>query len=63
MTEKAVGYWLQAGRRSHERCANVEAISHLSSGLELLRKLDESAARDAQELELLGLLGTACIAA
>jgi len=63
LTEKAVGYWLQGGRRSHERCANVEAISHLSTGLELLRKLDESSARDAQELELLGLLGTAYIAA
>jgi tetratricopeptide (TPR) repeat protein len=61
--EKAVGYWLRAGRRSHERFANVEAISHLSKGLELLRELDESPARDARELELLGPLGTAYIAA
>jgi predicted ATPase len=61
--EKAVSYWLRAGLRSHERFANVEAISHLTKGLELLRSLEESAARDARELELLGPLGTAYIAA
>ncbi|MDR3401088.1 MAG: SpoIIE family protein phosphatase [Chthoniobacter sp.] len=61
--EKAVGYWLQAGRRSHDRFANVEAIGHLTKGLELLATQDESAERDARELELLGPLGTAYIAA
>lgn|GEM_PF-4401803 len=61
--EKAVGYWLQAGRRSHERFANVEAITHLKKGLELLQTLGESAARDVREVELLGPLGTAYIAA
>ena len=61
--EKAVGYWLAAGRRSQDRFANVEAISHLTKGLELLGKLDESPTRDARELELLGPLGTAYIAA
>jgi serine phosphatase RsbU (regulator of sigma subunit) len=63
LTEKAVGYWLEAGRRSHDRFANVEAISHLTRGLDLLRELDESSARDVRELELLGPLGTAYIAA
>ena len=62
MLERAAGYWLRAGRRSHERFAHVEAISHLNRGLELLRSLDESAARDARELEVLGPLGTAYIA-
>ncbi|MEP6672942.1 MAG: AAA family ATPase, partial [Chthoniobacter sp.] len=61
--EKAVGYWLQAGRRSHDRFANVEAIGHLTKGLELLEAQEESPARDARELELLGPLGTAYIAA
>ncbi|MEI9898635.1 MAG: SpoIIE family protein phosphatase [Chthoniobacter sp.] len=61
--EKAVGYWLQAGRRSHDRFANVEAISHLTKGLDLLQTQEESPARDARELELLGPLGTAYIAA
>lgn len=63
LVEKAVGYWLQAGRRSHAKFANVEAISLLNRGLEMLRTLDESAARYARELELLGPLGTAYIAA
>jgi predicted ATPase len=63
LVEKAVEFWLRAGRRSQERFANVEAISHLGRGLELLRTLDESAANDARELELLGPLGTAYIAA
>jgi predicted ATPase len=63
LMEKAVEYWLEAGRQSHDRFANVEAISHLARGLELLQTLDESPARDARELEFLGPLGTAYIAA
>jgi predicted ATPase len=63
LIDKAVSYWLRAGRRSQEHFANVEAISHLKRGLEMLLTLDESAARDARELELLGPLGTAYIAA
>ncbi len=62
LMEKALGYWLRAGQRSIARFANVEAISHLRRGLEMLQTLDESAARDARELELLGPLGTAYIA-
>ncbi len=62
-TEKAIGYWLKAGLRSRERSAEIEAISHLKRGLELNETLDESAQRDARELELLGPLGTAYIAA
>ena len=37
LTQKAVGYWLQAGLRSKERSADVEAIGHLTKGLALLR--------------------------
>ena len=62
LMEKAAGYWLEAGRRSHDRFANVEAINHLTKGLESLRTLDESPERHARELELLGPLGTAYIA-
>ncbi|MEZ0256725.1 MAG: SpoIIE family protein phosphatase [Chthoniobacter sp.] len=61
--QKAVQYWLEAGRRSHDRFANVEAISHLKRGLELLQLLDDSPTRDALELDLLGPLGTSYIAA
>ena len=32
LTEKAIGYWLQAGRLAAARSANVEAIAHLRAG-------------------------------
>ena len=63
LPEKAVGYWLKAGLRSQERCANVEAVGHLTRGLELLGTLHESPERDALELEFLNPLGTVYIAA
>src|SRR5262249_26433485 len=59
LTEQAISYWLKAGVRSLERSANVEAIGHLTTGLALLGKLEESPDRDAQELQLLNPLGTA----
>jgi serine/threonine protein kinase/predicted ATPase len=59
LTEQAVGLWLKAGLRSRERSAEVEAIGHLTTGLELLGRLEESPARDARELEFLNALGTA----
>src|SRR5262249_44131020 len=63
LTEKAIGYLLAAGLRFRERSAEIEAINHLLQGLELLKTLEESPARDARELELLTALGTAYIAA
>jgi urea ABC transporter urea binding protein len=63
LTEKAVGYWLRAGLRARARFADVEAVGHLTRGLALLATLPESPERDARELEFLGPLGTAYIAA
>jgi class 3 adenylate cyclase/predicted ATPase/predicted Ser/Thr protein kinase len=63
LPEKAIPYWLQAGLRSRERSAEVEAIGQLTRGLALIKGLAESPGRDARELELLGPLGTAYIAA
>jgi predicted ATPase len=62
LTEQAVSYWLKAGVRSRERSANVEAIGHLTTGLALLGKLEESPDRDAQELHFLNALGAAYVA-
>jgi len=61
--EKAIRYWLQAGLKSRERSAEMEAISHLTRGLALIQELPESPERDALELQLLSPLGTAYIAA
>jgi class 3 adenylate cyclase/predicted ATPase len=63
LVEPAARYWLQAGLRARERVAEVEAMEHLAKGLALLRTLAESPARDALELQFLGPLGTATIAA
>ncbi len=63
LTEKAIGYWLQAGQRSRERSAVREAISHLTKGLALLDTLEESRQRDDWELQFLTTLGPAYIAA
>ena len=60
--EKAVRYCLKAGSRSRDRFAHVEAINHLTKGLNLLETLEPSLERDTRELELLGPLGTAYIA-
>jgi predicted ATPase len=62
LTEQAIGYWLEAGLRSRERSAEIEAISHLTRGHALVQTLGDSPERDARELELLTPLGTAYIA-
>ena len=50
LIEQAIPYWQQAGRRAIERSANVEAISHLTKGLELLKALPDTPERTQQEL-------------
>jgi predicted ATPase/energy-coupling factor transporter ATP-binding protein EcfA2 len=62
LIQKAAGYCLKAGLRSRGRFANVEAVSHLHKGLQLLETLNASPDRDARELEFLAPLGTAYIA-
>ena len=51
--EQAVGYWLRAGKHACERSAHVEAISHFTTGIELLITLPETPERTEQELSLL----------
>ena len=62
LPDTAIRYGIEAGKRATQRSANVEAISHLSKGLEDLSRLPESRARDRQELELQTAIGTALIA-
>jgi predicted ATPase/class 3 adenylate cyclase len=61
-TERAVAYWLKAGERAAGRSANLEAISHLTKGLEALAVLPESTERDRRELALRLAIGTPLIA-
>jgi predicted ATPase len=59
---QAIPYWQQAGRRVLERSAHVEAISHLTKGLEVLKTLPDTPERTQQELDLQTLLGSALMA-
>jgi predicted ATPase/DNA-binding winged helix-turn-helix (wHTH) protein len=49
----AVPYWQRAGERASQGSAYVEAASHLTRGLELLRTLPDTPARAQSELRLL----------
>jgi predicted ATPase len=62
LPEQAVGYWLQAGLRSNERSAHVEAIGHLTRGLALLDALEATPQRNDQGLQFLTTLAAAYIA-
>jgi len=39
LAEQAIGYWQRAGQQASERSANLEAVSHLTIGIELLKTL------------------------
>jgi class 3 adenylate cyclase/predicted ATPase len=56
-TEKAVEYLLRAGQQAVQYSAYVEAISHLSTALELLHTLPDTPERVQQELALQLSLG------
>jgi class 3 adenylate cyclase/predicted ATPase len=56
---QAVGYWQRAGERAVARSANLEAISHLKTGLAVLQTLPETNERIQQELLLQTTLGPA----
>jgi class 3 adenylate cyclase/tetratricopeptide (TPR) repeat protein len=57
LPEKAIRYWLQAGRLAAARSANVEAIAHLRAGLASLQDLPPDASRSRWELSLQLALG------
>jgi class 3 adenylate cyclase/predicted ATPase len=59
---EAIAFWHKGGRRANERSSHVEAISHLTKGLELLATLPETLERDRQELQLQITLGPVLMA-
>jgi TOMM system kinase/cyclase fusion protein len=58
---QAIPYWQRAGQRAVERSANLEAIGHLTKGLDVLARLPETSERTQQELALRTILGPALI--
>ena len=59
LSERAFEYWRRAGERAAKRSANLEAVSHLRHGLQLLESLPDRAAHAEEELRLLTALGPA----
>jgi predicted ATPase len=59
LREQAMPYWQQAGQRALQRSANLEAVSHVTRGLEGLSTLPETHERAQQELALQIMLGAA----
>jgi predicted ATPase len=57
--EPAVAYWQRAGQRALARSAHLEAISHVTTGIELLQTLPETPTRTQQALPLYIALGAA----
>jgi tetratricopeptide (TPR) repeat protein len=62
LTEKAIGYWLQAGKNAALRSANLEAIAHLQRGIEMTGHLPAGESKDRSELDLQLVMGP-CLSA
>ena len=62
LVEKAVGYWLKAGRQALARSAATEAAAQLRTGLDALNGLSDGPERRQIELDLQLALGLALMA-
>ena len=62
LTALALPYWQRAGQYALQRSAYVEAISHLTRGLELLSSLPETVEHIRQELDVQMALASALTA-
>ena len=62
LSAQAIPYWQRAGQRAIEHSAHVEAIAHLTRGLEVLNTLPDAPDRTQQELVLQTTLGPALLA-
>jgi class 3 adenylate cyclase/predicted ATPase len=62
LVEQAIRYWLRAGESAMRRSSNVEAIGHLTQGLDLLKALPQTMQRAQHELVLHITLGAALLA-
>jgi class 3 adenylate cyclase/predicted ATPase len=62
LVEKAVGYWLEAGKQAIARWALIEAAAQLRKGLDFLPRMPDGPTRQEQELSLQVTLGHALLA-
>ena len=59
LAQRAIPYWLTAGRRAFQRSAMKEAMSHFNAGLALLADVPDETARMELEIDLQYALGLA----
>jgi predicted ATPase len=59
---QAIPYWQKAGERATQRSAYVEAVAHLTRGLQVLKALPDTPERVQQELTLQLALSVALVA-
>ena len=62
LAERAVGYWLRAGKNAATRSANAEAIAHLLRGIVAVDRVSDGAAKGRVDLDLQLALGPCLIA-
>jgi predicted ATPase/class 3 adenylate cyclase len=62
LAAEAVPYWVRAGEGMSQRSAHIEAIRHLTKGLQLLNTLPETRERAQQELPLQMAMGASMLA-
>jgi class 3 adenylate cyclase/tetratricopeptide (TPR) repeat protein len=62
LPDAAIDYWQKAAERAIRTSAYVEAVKHITNGVDLLQQLPSTMARMRQELEFQISLGGACIA-
>jgi class 3 adenylate cyclase/predicted ATPase len=62
LIEKAVGFWLKAGKNAALRFANLEAVAHLQQGIGTVGRLPDGPGRDRLELDLQYVLAPCLIA-
>jgi len=62
LAAQSVPYWQKAGQKATQRSAHIEAISHLTKGLEVLKTLPDTPERTQHELTLQIALGAPLIA-
>jgi predicted ATPase len=59
--EQAVHYWQRAGQQASDRSADLEAVRHCTTGIELIQALPETPKHTQQALTLYIGLGTALL--
>jgi tetratricopeptide (TPR) repeat protein len=62
LIDKAIGYWLQAGKNAAQRSANLDAIAYLQRGIEVVGTLPPDKGKDKSELDFQLVLGPCLIA-